>query len=96
VYGKGVAGATNDKKAQAWYKNMAMGRDPLGVADILITHHFHHDKMSDWGACLWRQTPALDGGSEYFRQSSGEYSRSGMLTFVITPEERYGDEKVLR
>lgn len=96
IYGKGVAGPTTDRKAQAWYKNMAMGRDPLGVADVLITHHYHHDKMADWGACLWRQTPAQDGGSEYFRQSTGEYSLPGMLTFVITPDERYGDEKVLR
>jgi len=96
VYGKGVAGATQDKKAHAWYKNMAGGRDPLGLADVLITHHFHHDKMSDWGACFWRQTPALDGGSEYFRQSTGEYSLPGMLTFVMTPEQRYQDEAVLR
>ena len=96
VYGKGVAGATQDKKAQAWYKNMAAGRDPIGLADVLITHHFHHDKLSDWGACLWRQTPAQDGGSEYFRQTSGEYSLPGMLTFVMTPEERYYDEAVLR
>lgn len=96
VYGKGVPGATQDKKAQAWYKNMSAGRDPIGDADLLITHHFHHDKMSDWGACLWRQTPALDGGSEYFRQTTGEYSLPGMLTFVMTPEERLKDEQVLR
>ena len=96
VYGKGVPGASIDKKAQNWYKNMSMGRDPLGLADVLITHHYHHDKMSDWGACLWRQTPALDGGSEYFRQSTGEYSEPGMLTFVMTPERRYVDEEVIR
>lgn len=96
VFAKGVAGATQDKKAQAWYKNMAMGRDPLGRADVLITHHFHHDKLSDWGACLWRQTPAQDGGSEYFRQTTGEYSEPGMLTFVMTPEVRYQDEQVIR
>jgi len=96
VYGKGVAGASIDKKAQNWYKNMAMGRDDLGRADVLITHHYHHDKMSDWGACLWRQTPALDGGSEYFRQSTGEFSKPGMLTFVMSPERRYFAEEVLR
>jgi len=96
VYGKGVAGATVDKKAQAWYKNMAMSRDPLGSADVLIGNHWHHDKMSDWGSCLWRQAPAQDGGSEWFRQTSGEYSLPGMLTFVMSEAERYSDEKVLR
>ena len=96
VYGKGVSGATQDKKAQAWYKNMAMARNPIGQADVLITHHFHHDKMSDWGACLWRQTPAMDGGSLWFEQTSGEYSAPGMLTFLMTTQSRYSDEAVLR
>jgi len=96
IYGKGVQGPTNDKKAQAWYKNMAMARNPIGRADVLITHHFHHDKMSDWGACIWRQTPAMDGGSAWFEQTSGEYSPAGMLTFVMTPNSRYQDEQVLR
>jgi hypothetical protein len=96
IYAKFVGGATIAKKAQNWFKNMAAGRDPLGLADVLITHHYHHDEMVDWGATLWRQTPAQDGGSEYFRQSSGEYSKPGMLTFVMTPEDRYRDELVLR
>jgi len=96
IYGKGVSGPTQDKKAQAWFKNMAMARNPVGAADVLITHHFHHDKMADWGACLWRQTPAMDGGSAWFEQTTGEYSAPGMLTFVMTPEHRYQDEQVLR
>lgn len=96
IYGKGVPGASIDKKAQNWYKNMSMARDPLGLADVLITHHYHHEKSSDWGACEWHQTPALDNGSEYFRQSTGEYSLPGMLTFVMTTERRYQDEMVLR
>lgn len=96
IYGKGVQGATQDKKAQAWYKNMAMARNPLGLADVLITHHFHHDKMSDWGSCLWRQTPAQDGGSMWFEQTTGEFSQPGMLTFVMTRESRYTEESVLR
>jgi hypothetical protein len=96
VYGKGGAGASIDKKAQNWYKNMSMAREGIGMSDVLITHHYHHDKMSDWGACLWRQTPALDGGSEWFRQSTGESSESGMLTFVMSEASRYSDEAVLR
>jgi len=96
VYGKGVAGATQDKKAHTWIKSMSMGRDPLGMADVLIGHHFHHYRSADWGACLFVQTPALDGGSEYFRQSTGEYSEPGMLTFVMTTENRYQDQEIIR
>jgi hypothetical protein len=99
VYAKGVSGATIDKKAHNWMKNMALGRDRfglLGQADVLVTHHFHHDKMSDWGSCLWRQTPSQDRGSPYFEQATGEYSEPGMLTFVMTESKRYQDEAVLR
>lgn len=99
VYAKGVTGATIDKKAHNWMKNMALGRERfglLGQADVLITHHFHHDKMSDWGSCLWRQTPSQDRGSPYFEQATGEYSAPGMLTFVMTESIRYTDERVIR
>ena len=99
VYAKGVAGATTDKKAQAWMKNMAASRRKfgrLGTPDVLIGHHFHHDKMVDWGDCLFRQTPSQDRGSPYFEQATGEYSDSGMLSFVMTDSVRYVDERVLR
>lgn len=99
IYAKGVAGATIDKKAHAWMKNMALGRKRfgrLGDADVLIAHHFHHDKMSDWGGCLWRQTSSQDNGSPYFEQATGEYSEPGMLSFVMTESVRYQDESVLR
>lgn len=99
VYAKGVAGATIDKKAHTWMKNMALGRDRFGLigkSDVLITHHFHHDKMSDWGSVLWRQTTSQDRGSPYFELATGEYSDPGMLTFVMTETTRYQDEKVLR
>lgn len=99
IYAKGVQGATIDKKAHNWMKNMALGRERfglLGQADVLITHHFHHNKMSDWGSCLWRQTPSQDRGSPYFEQATGEYSDPGMLTFVMTESNRYQDEHVVR
>lgn len=95
VYAKGVAGPTIGKKAQAWYKNMAMKRDPIGMADVLITHHYHHEQTCDWGACLWKQTRSQDRGSLYFEQSTGEYSTPGMLSWVTTPTSRWQDESYL-
>ncbi len=95
IYAKGVAGPTIDKKAHAWMKNMAASRrrfGRLGEPDVLVTHHFHHEKGSDWGDCLWRQTRSQDRGSPYFEQATGEYSDPGMLTFVMSPSCRYADE----
>jgi hypothetical protein len=99
VYAKGVQGATIDKKAHTWMKNMALGRERfglLGQANVLIGHHFHHEKSSDWGSCLWKQTPSLDRGSPYFENATGEYSLPGMLTAVMTPTSRWQDEAILR
>lgn len=96
VYGKGVSGATTERKVNTWYKNMAATRDPLGSADVMVTHHYHHKQSADYGAWEWHQTPAQDGAlSEYFRQSSGNYSEPGVLSFVMG-EERYMEEKVLK
>lgn len=99
VFAKGVTGSSIDKKAHNWMKNMAISRKKFGLlaeADVLITHHFHHEKGSDWGECLWRQTTSQDRGSPYFEQATGEYSQPGMLTFVMTESTRYQDEKILR
>jgi len=96
VYGKGVSGATVERKAFQWYKNMAAGRDLMGSADVLVTHHYHHRQMAEWGACEWHQTPAQDMAmSEYFRQSTGMYSAPGVLSFVMTPDSRYCEEAIL-
>jgi hypothetical protein len=99
VFAKGVAGPTTERKAHLWLKNMAaavrhFGR--VGRADVLITHHFHHDEMKDWGDTLWRQTPSQDRGSPGFSQASGTYSEPGMLTGVMSPTSRWKDEAVLR
>jgi hypothetical protein len=99
VFAKGVSGPTTERKAHLWLKNMAaavrkFGR--VGRADVLITHHFHHDEMADWGDTLWRQTSSQDRGSLGFSQATGTYSEPGMLTGVITPSSRWQDEAVLR
>lgn len=95
VYGKGVSGATTERKVNTWYKNMAAGRDPLGLVDVLITHHYHHRQSADYGPWEWHQTPAQDGAlSEYFRQTTGNYSEPGVLCFVMG-DERFMEAKVL-
>lgn len=94
IFGKFVQGQTKMLKAWNWFKNMAVGKQRV-VFDVLITHHFHHEEKADWGTCVWAQTRAQDGGSAYFEQYSGQYSEPGMLSFVMTPAERYQDEAYL-
>lgn len=82
-------------KAHRWFSGMAAGRHPVGDADLLLTHHYHHFASQDWGACLWVQTPSLDGGSPHFTDGSGMAAGPGMLTWVMSPESRFADPQIL-
>jgi hypothetical protein len=50
---------------------------------LWITAHYHHFQVADLGPYTWIQTPALDGGSEWFTNMSGRYSRPGLVTASI-------------
>jgi hypothetical protein len=93
AFGKGAG--RPEQKAHNWYKGQAGGRFPAGDADVLVSHHYHHKAERDWGACLWVQTPANDGGSLQHTDLTGESAESGMLTWVVTDESRYQDAQVL-
>lgn len=94
AYGKAQQGAIV-QKVWRWISHRAANRLPGGDADVLITHHYHHDMCKDFGSLFWRQTPALDGASMHHTDGTSEWSRPGMLTFVMTPRLRYTDELVL-
>jgi hypothetical protein len=53
------------------------------LPNVWVTAHYHHFMIQDVGPYTWIQTPALDGGSEWFTNMSGQYSRPGMLTLSI-------------
>jgi len=93
-YGRG-AGGSIEQKALKWFAGQAAGRQPIGDADVLVTHHFHHYASRDWGATLWIQTPAMDGGSEWLTDMNGMSSQPGMLSFVMTPETKMQDLQIL-
>lgn len=88
--GTGVEG-----KLRNWFGAQAAGKQPIGDSDVLVTGHYHHLRVADWGGCVWLQAPALDGGSEYWRVMAGESSETGMLTFVMSEEKRVHDIAVL-
>jgi hypothetical protein len=50
---------------------------------VWITAHYHHFSVTDLGPYTHIQTPALDGGSDYFTNMSGKYSRPGLVVASI-------------
>ena len=95
VYGRG-GGTGVRNKVFGWFKTMAANRHPVGSADVLVTHHFHHDALEDWGATLWVQNPTMDGGSAYFVEATGHKPKHGMNSWVVTHQDRFMDKQVLR
>lgn len=88
-------GSNPEAKLQRWWEGQAAGRQPIGDSDILVTGHYHHLRIADWGGCVWLQAPAMEGGSEWWRQATGQASQIGMLTFVSSETERVTDIAVL-
>jgi len=95
VYGKGSGNGIRNKVFN-WYKTMAANRHAVGDSDVLVTHHFHHDALEDWGATLWVQNPTMDGGSHYFVEATGHKPKHGMNSWVVTSSNRFQDKQVLR
>lgn len=77
------SGATAEKKARSWLADQALGKQPAGDCDLLITGHYHHLCVAQWGAVGWVQVPALDGGSDWWRNLSGEHSPPGVCSLVV-------------
>lgn len=90
-----VSGGTVEAKLRRWLEGQALGRKHVGSSDVLVTGHYHHFRMADWGGCLWLQAPAMDGGSLWWEQMRGERSETGTLTFCMYPEKRVADLAIL-
>lgn len=88
-------GSNTEDKLRRWWEGQAAGRQPIGDSDILITGHYHHLRIADWGGCMWLQAPALEGGSEWWRVATGQASQIGVLTFVTTETDRVTDVVIL-
>ena len=81
-------------KAIDWWKNMAHGQQDIGEATLLLTGHFHHLRVEQSGRKTWMQAPALDGGSTWFENSTGQAAPAGMLTLTVG-EGKWDEIKIL-
>jgi predicted phosphodiesterase len=76
----GHAGRVTDaSKLSKWWGANALSKQPIGDAQILFTGHYHHLKIDESTGRTWIQAPAMDNGSEWWTESSGQHSSSGLL-----------------
>ncbi|ROR95460.1 hypothetical protein EDD28_0101 [Salana multivorans] len=67
-----------------WLAGQALGRTPVGRADIAVFGHFHNLRIQTVGDDRWLfVAPTSDNGSDWFRNLSGADSAPGVLTFVV-------------
>lgn len=70
-------------KIDRWWRGQMAGQQPIGDADVLVTGHFHNAFMQTIGKRTHFGCPALDGGSDWYRNISGMDNYPGVLSFVI-------------
>ena len=85
------------KKIKEWWKSQNFSNNPIGYVDILITGHYHHFSIIEHDSNrIHMQCPAMDGGSEWFKDLTGVDSRPGTLTFVLDGSDRpYRDLEII-
>lgn len=94
------SGAGPQRKALGWWQRMAMNRNAIGDADVLVSGHFHHLQVHAEGVAdsakgrSWFQCPALDCGSPWWEHQGGSPTQQGTLTFV-TGEDGWDHLRVL-
>ena len=76
-------GSTGQQKANTWWKGQMAGHRPAGDCDILITGHYHHFVCYEGSGRTWFQCPAMDGGSTWWEDKTGNTSPPGMLSFTV-------------
>ena len=88
AHGHQAGFGTGDPRAKIhnWWRGQMDGQQPVGDADILVTGHFHHPWMIRRGSRTHFGCPALDGGSDWFRNQTGLDAPPGALTFTVTSE----------
>jgi hypothetical protein len=67
---------------EKWWTGQAMGRHPIGQVQILNTGHFHHLLISESTSRTLIQAPSMDGGSEWFTNTTGQWSPPGMVSYL--------------
>lgn len=75
---------TRPEAAPAYMAGQALGRTPIGQADIVVMGHWHNLRVQTFGDDRWLFIcPTMDSGSSWFGNSTGNESAPGVLSFVV-------------
>jgi hypothetical protein len=80
---KSGGGGHPAQRIERWWQGQVMGRRPVADASLLLTGHYHHLVISEGTGRTMVQVPAMDGGSEWFTESTGQSSPAGLLTLGV-------------
>lgn len=75
--------AKSPEKMVDWWKGQAMGGTAAGQANMLMTAHWHHLRVQQTYGRVWLQIPALEGGSDWYTQRTGDHSPAGAISMEI-------------
>ena len=82
--------ASNTERVVQWWKGQAFGSMPGAKSRLLVTGHWHHLRLNIAGdGRLHIQVPAMDGGSAWYANKSGDDSPPGVVTFWLEPDSSY-------
>ena len=79
---------------EKWWREQALGHQPVGDADILITGHLHRAVIQRLGDRWHFQAPTIESESTWFKHTHGEGFHPGVLTFV-THDHTWSDLQIL-
>ncbi len=72
------------EKAGDWLAKMALGRRPIGYADMVFVHHYHQFRQWTVGDDRWLfMAPTSDSGSSWFSNNQGSESRPGVMSVLF-------------
>ncbi|MCT1363325.1 hypothetical protein [Microbacterium sp. p3-SID131] len=68
---------------EKWLNGQARGDQRAHEARIWVTAHRHNFQAWDLGSTFGFSCPSCDGGSKWLRDTTGKFSRSGIITFLV-------------
>lgn len=94
MHGHQAGFGAGDPKAKIdrWWRGQMAGQQAVGDADVLLSAHFHQAFFQTIGRRTHFGCPALEGGSDWYRNIAGMENKPGALSFAIDGNGWHGLE----